>query len=228
MTVAQTGQGDTPSPSPRPRPESEADSSEAAGTEAAGPEAEISDPAASAGSVTPASAGGLPPGPVPSAAVGGKGPGPFVVALILAVVSFLVAVTFGVLWLVERHAESEREEALAAGKVFAVDVTTYNYGKIDENVQKVRSNSTDKFWQMYSEVSNQLIGLLKQYKADSKGELLHAGVAEFDGDKAVLVLIMNTTITNTNTPQPRIDRSQMVMTLVEVDNEWKMDGLALI
>lgn len=210
MTVTQTGQGGSPSPSPRPRPEQS--------TEGQDPD------------VTPPDTGSPQPpddGTPPSKAVAGRGPVPFLVALIAAVLGFLLAITFGVLWFVERHSESEREEALAAAKVYAVDLTTYNYDKIDENFDKVKSNSTEKFSEMYSQVSKQLTDLLRKYKADSKGDLLNAGVAEFDGDKAVVVLMIDTTITNTNSPQPRIDRNRMVMTLLEVDGEWKLDHVAL-
>lgn len=210
MTVTQTGQGGSPSPSPRPRPEQSA---------------EGQDP-----DVTPPDTGRPQPpddGTPPTEAVTGRGPVPFLIALIAAVLCFLLAITFGVLWFVERHSESEREEALAAAKVYAVDLTTYNYDKIDENFDKVRSNSTEKFSEMYSQVSKQLTDLLRKYQADSKGDLLNAGVAEFDGDKAVVVLIIDTTITNTNSPQPRIDRNRMVMTLLEVDGEWKLDQVAL-
>lgn len=164
--------------------------------------------------------------PVPDPGAG-RGWKPVLSALIAAVVFFVAAVTFGVLWFVERHAESERDAALAAAKVYAVDLTTYHHGRIDENFEKVTSNSTEKFAKMYREVSKQLTDLLKKYRADSRGELLHAGVAEFSGDKAVVVLIIDTTITNTNSPQPRIDRNRMVMTVLEVDGQWKLDEVAL-
>ncbi|MGH3948239.1 MAG: hypothetical protein ACRDSE_03815 [Pseudonocardiaceae bacterium] len=147
-----------------------------------------------------------------------------VVALVLL---FAGTVTFGVLWFLERDSAAERDEALAAAKDYAIDLTTYNYGKIDENFEKVKANSTDKFAEMYGNVSEQLTSLLKQHKADSQGELLSAGVAEFDGDRAVILVFVNQTITNTNSPQPKIDRNRMVLTLLEIDGEWKLDEVAL-
>ncbi|MGH3519908.1 MAG: VirB8/TrbF family protein [Haloechinothrix sp.] len=201
MTVSQPEQSEAPRPSPRPRPEPE--------TSAGTPEP----PDDSGGSGT---------------REGGRGPKPLLVTLAVTLVMLLAAaVTFGVLWFLERSAAAERDDALAAAEVYAIDLTTYNYGRIDENFERVQANSTEKFAETYGDVSEQLSDLLKEHKADSQGEVLTAGVAEFDGNKAVVLVFVDQTITNTNSPQPKIDRNRMVLTLLDVDGEWKLDEVAL-
>ncbi|MPZ00218.1 MAG: hypothetical protein GEU97_19975 [Actinophytocola sp.] len=148
-----------------------------------------------------------------------------VLALVLAVVVSLGAAgTFGVLWWSERGQDAQRGEVLALAERLAVDVTTYDYRKIEENFDRVVAQSTDKWAEVYrDERSEQLAKVIVEGKATSEGTVRDAGIAELSEDRAVIVAFVDQTITNVHTPQPRIDRNRMRLVLRKIDGEWLLD-----
>lgn len=206
MTMTHADRDDVPSPSPRPRPEPETDE----------PGGDTS--------------GGEPPtSGADSGATGGgrRIPKPPMGVLVGALVVLLAAaVTFGVLWALERGSAGSQQDARAAAEQLAVDLTTYDYRELDSNFDRVQEFSTEKFAKKYKGASEALGKLLAENKAISKGEVLKVGVAEFDGDRAVVLVFVDQTINNVNT-KDRIDRNRMVLTLLEEDGDWKLDDVSL-
>lgn len=125
----------------------------------------------------------------------------------------------------EKHA---RSEALAAAKRYAVDLSSYDYQDLNGNFQAVERNSTGAFGKQYRQVSTNLTDLIKQHQATSEGKVVRAGVAEASGDRAVVVLFVDQTISNTNTEQPRVDRNRMEMTLLHQEDRWLVDNVTLL
>ncbi len=148
-----------------------------------------------------------------------------VLALVLAVVVSLGAAgAFGVLWWSERAQAAQRGEVLALAERIAVDVTTYDYRKIDENFDRVVAQSTDKWAEVYRDKrAEQLADVIVEGKATSEGTVRDAGIAELTEDRAVVVAFVDQTITNVHTPQPRIDRNRMRLVLRKIDGEWLLD-----
>ncbi|WP_243788179.1 VirB8/TrbF family protein [Saccharopolyspora gloriosae] len=124
--------------------------------------------------------------------------------------------------------DSARQEALVAGKQYALALTTYDHQNLQDNFGSVSDNASPAFARQYQEVSDGLTQLIQQYQATSKGEVLNAGVVQAEQDRAVLVLFVDQTITNTNSPQPRVDRTRMQLTLVHPDDKWLIDDVKLI
>lgn len=146
--------------------------------------------------------------------------------LVLAVLGglgFAASLFFG-----QRAEEQARTEALGAAKRYAVDLSSYDHQNLDGNFQAVERNATGQFGQQYRQVSNNLTKLLKQHKATSKGNVVRAGVAEASADRAVVVLFVDQTISNTNTEKPRVDRNRMEMALVRQDDRWLVDKVTLL
>ncbi|WP_034270313.1 hypothetical protein [Haloechinothrix halophila] len=153
-----------------------------------------------------------------------RGRGLVLVLALLAVVSLGAAGTFGVLWWSERGQDTQRGEVLALAERIAVDVTTYDYRKIEQNFDRVVSQSTEKWAEVYrDERSEQLAEVIVDGKATSEGTVRDAGIAELTEDKAVVIAFVDQTITNVHTPQPRIDRNRMRLVLRKVDDEWLLD-----
>ncbi|MCA1195623.1 VirB8/TrbF family protein [Saccharopolyspora sp. 6V] len=133
-------------------------------------------------------------------------------------------------WLLHRRAteDAARAGALAAGREYALALTTYDHQDLAGNFDRVAQHSSPAFARQYQEVSDGLTQLIQQYQATSKGEVLHAGVAESSTDRAVLLLFVDQTITNTNSPEPRVDRTRMRLTLVHSGDQWFIDDVQLI
>lgn len=127
-----------------------------------------------------------------------------------------------------RSQEAARTQAMDAASRFAANLSSYDFNKLQENFSGVTEDATLRFAQQYEQVGSKLTELIKKHQAVSKGEVVASGVQSFEEDRAVVVLFVDQTITNTNSPQPRIDRNRMRMTLVRQDGRWLVDDVALL
>ncbi|GAA4616362.1 hypothetical protein [Saccharopolyspora hordei] len=144
----------------------------------------------------------------------------------LAVVAALVV---SVVQLQQARAVDEaRRTALDAARTYAADLATYDFTDLDRNFATVTANAHGRFAEQYREISTSLTELIKQNRAVSRGTVLAAGVAEADQQRAVVTLFVDQEITNVNNPEPRIDRNRMQMTLLRVEDRWRIEDIQLL
>lgn len=154
---------------------------------------------------------------------------PRVLLAVLLIAVVLGGVVFvAVQYLSLRSAEAARAEALGAATEFATNLSSYDFNDLEGNFSGVTENATGRFAEQYSQVGANLTELIKQHKAVSEGTVLAAGAVEAEDDHAVVLLFVDQTITNTNSPQPRVDRNRMRMTLVRQDGRWLVDDVKLL
>ncbi|NNH68538.1 DUF3329 domain-containing protein [Nocardia uniformis] len=111
--------------------------------------------------------------------------------------------------------------ALAAANSYAVTLTSVDTANLDANFQAVLNGSTGEFRDAYTQSSTQLRQLLIDHKASGSGVVLQSAVQSATTDEVVVLLFVDQTVTNSELPDPRIDRSRIVMTMREVDGQWK-------
>ena len=119
-------------------------------------------------------------------------------------------------------------EALETARNYAVTLTSIQAGDIDRNFSDVLAGATGEFRDMYSRSSSQLKQMLVDNNASSTGTVVDAAVRSATADEAVVLLFVDQTITNTATPEPRVDRSRVVMTLDNVDGGWLVSRVDLL
>lgn len=159
---------------------------------------------------------------------------PRVAVSVLVVVALLATTGFlGLRLHRETTARENRDEALSAGRSYALALTSYDFHDLNGNSAAVARNSSPRFAQQYKQVSDSLTKLIQQYQATSKGTVVDRGIAHVDGsgadaNRAVLTLFVDQAITNTNNPQPRVDRNRMRMTLVRSGDRWLLDDVQLV
>lgn len=124
--------------------------------------------------------------------------------------------------------EDARTSALYSGRQFATDLATYNFQNLDQNLSVVRDNSVGEFAGQYAQVAANLQNMIVQYQATSSAQIISAGLASSDRDNAEVLVFLDQTITNTNSPDPRIDRNRMQLSLVREDGEWKLSNVQLL
>jgi Mce-associated membrane protein len=123
---------------------------------------------------------------------------------------------------------NSQADALASARVYATDLTTYDYRALSGNFKKVTANSTGEFAVNYGKVSQGLTKLIQQYHATSKGTVVRAGIFEGTNNRVVVILFVDQQITNTNSKQPRIDRNRMQMILLKTNGRWMISDVALL
>ncbi|HPZ94851.1 MAG TPA: DUF3329 domain-containing protein, partial [Mycobacterium sp.] len=106
-------------------------------------------------------------------------------------------------------------------------LTSIDSDKVDDNFKQVLDGSTGEFKDMYSQSSVELRQLLVENKATAHGVVIESAVQEASKDKAIVLLFVDQSVSNTKLPDPRIDRSRMKMTMEMVDGQWRASKVEL-
>ena len=110
--------------------------------------------------------------------------------------------------------------ALDAARSYAVTLSSVDTDDIDQNFTAVLNGATGEFKDMYGQASAQLRQLLIDNKARSRGNVIDAAVKSAAKDRVEVLVFLDQSITNAVSPEPRIDRMRMAMTMERVDNHW--------
>jgi Mce-associated membrane protein len=127
---------------------------------------------------------------------------------------------FGWQYKQQRDIDSASLAALSSAERFAVTLTSIDTNGVDQNFAHVIDGSTGEFKDMYSQSASQLRQVLIDNKAMSKGTIIDSAVKSRSKTKVDVVLFVDQWITNVASPQPRLDRSRVAMTMELVDGRW--------
>jgi Mce-associated membrane protein len=145
-------------------------------------------------------------------------------AVLLGVVAAVAAVTTAAVlgWKLQQRSavEAAADEAQQAARNYAVALTSVSSDNLDQNFADVLGGATGEFKDMYSQSSGQLRQLLVDNKATAEGTVIDSGIKSASTSEVVVLLFVDQTVTNTATPDPRVDRSRVVMTMEKVDGRW--------
>ncbi|MEO9328998.1 hypothetical protein [Gordonia aurantiaca] len=139
---------------------------------------------------------------------------------VFAIAAATLAIVFGVQLKNRVDIENAGQEALRTAKDYAVTLTSIDTRNLDRDFQRVLDGATGEFKDMYASSSQQLRQLLVDNQATGKGVVIDAGIKSQAEDKVQVMLFVDQTVTNTATPDPRLDRSRIVMTMEKVDGRW--------
>jgi Mce-associated membrane protein len=149
------------------------------------------------------------------------------VVAVIFVAALAVSGTLG--WMLWQAREVDRagEQAQQAAVAYAQILTSIDSSKVDENFDQVLDGATGEFKDMYSQSSVQLRQLLIDNKAAAHGVVVESAVQSASKDKVVVLLFVDQSVSNTNVPDPRMDRSRIKMTMEFVDGRWRASQVAL-
>ncbi len=145
------------------------------------------------------------------------------------VVVVLIAATGFLGWQVwqQHQLEAASAEAQRAAVSYAQVLTSIDSDTVDENFAEVLDGATGEFKDMYSQSSEELRQLLIENRATARGVVVESAVQSASRDKAVVLLFVDQSVSNTKLPDPRIDRSRMMMTLEKLDGRWRASKVEL-
>ncbi|KAA1430365.1 tetratricopeptide repeat protein [Mycolicibacter arupensis] len=123
------------------------------------------------------------------------------------------------LWQQHRVAAAE-SAAQDAAVHYAQVLTSIDSNKVDDDFAAVLNGATGDFKDTYTKASVQLRQLLIDNKATAQGTVVQSAVQSGSRDEVVVLLMVNQAVTNTNRPDPRVDRTRMKMTMTRVDGRW--------
>ena len=151
------------------------------------------------------------------------------VAAVAAALAVLLGLTGYLGWQDWQHKQltEASESAQRAAVSYAQVLTSIDSDNVDENFKEVLDGATGEFKDMYSQSSVELRQLLIENKATAHGIVVESAVQSASKDKAVVLLFVDQSVSNTKLPDPRIDRSRMKMTLEKVDGQWRASKVEL-
>ncbi|MCV7383428.1 hypothetical protein [Mycolicibacter longobardus] len=111
--------------------------------------------------------------------------------------------------------------ARQAAQDYAATLTSVDSNNLDANFAAVLEGSTGEFHDMYRQSSSQLRQMLIARKATGHGVVIDSAIKSATRDQVVVLLFVDQTVTNTDVPDPRVDRSRIIMTMQRIDGQWK-------
>ncbi|CAG7590319.1 hypothetical protein SIM91_36785 [Rhodococcus opacus] len=77
-------------------------------------------------------------------------------------------------------------------------------------------------------MASNLRDMIVQYQATSSAQIVQAGLASGDQDAAEVLVFLDQTVTDSNSPDPRVDRNRMQLALVHEGSGWKLANVQLL
>ena len=150
------------------------------------------------------------------------------VLVLFFVAALAVSGTLG--WMLWQQRELVRggQQAQAAAVAYAQVLTSIDSNKVDENFNQVLDGATGEFKDMYSQSSTQLRQLLIDNKASAHGIVVESAIQSEAKNKVVVLLFVDQSVSNTNVPDPRVDRSRIKMTMEKDDGRWRASKVELL
>ena len=128
----------------------------------------------------------------------------------------------------EHQVKLTGQQAQQAAVAYAQVLTSIDSNKVDENFRQVLDGATGEFKDMYTQSSVQLRQLLIDNKATAHGVVVDSAIQSESTNKVVVLVFIDQTVTNTQAPDPRIDRSRIKMTMEKIDGYWRASKVQLL
>jgi Mce-associated membrane protein len=137
--------------------------------------------------------------------------------VLIALVSSAAA---GYLLLTREQAEDARQDALAAARQYAVDLTTYDFATVDADFQRFARHGTKAFRASYATtIAASKPGIVKA-QARSLGTVEGAGLESYSDDRASVLVAVDQEVRSAAKPGVTVDRSRIRLTLVRSGDGW--------
>jgi Mce-associated membrane protein len=147
----------------------------------------------------------------------------------LAVLLLLLLAALAFLWFTRPGESAVRTgdyaEALQAARSGVVDLTSFDYLTLDDDIEQVRrvaiGDLRDESVAQLDERRQQITDL----EAVVNTEVVAAGVTRADGDNATVLLVIQSTQESTANPQAQIVRYRIEVSLEKSDDRWLLSGI---
>lgn len=120
----------------------------------------------------------------------------------------------------QHQVDAAGEQAQAVAVPYTEILTSIDTNSVDENFRQILNGSTGDLKNEFTKASVQLRQLLVDNKAAAHGKVVNSAIQYKSPDKVVLLMMVDQSITNTQRPDPRIDRSRMKITMEKIDGRW--------
>ena len=147
----------------------------------------------------------------------------------IALLALVAATVFGLQAKSLTEAEEARLQALQAGEVAALQLTTFSGATIDEWVEQTRSLATGAFAdEIAQRYDQQLRADLREFDVQSVGETLNSFVQDLEGDEAVVFAVLRQTTRYPTYEQTVEDEVRFEISLQRQNGTWLVSDAKLL
>ena len=150
-------------------------------------------------------------------------------ALLTAIVLAAAVAVLG--WYGDHRADQRdraAREALAAAPAAARAIFSYDYRTFDSSVANGRAFITGGFGTEYAQTTAALKDTATKQQAVVLAEVSSTGVVNAGTDRVELLVYLNQYRRNVNTAGEKVDQNRVVLTMVPVHGEWKVEKATAI
>jgi Mce-associated membrane protein len=119
--------------------------------------------------------------------------------------------------------------AMKAASTYGIYLSSYDYKNLNgpgSAWANVESHATTKFRQDFAATSSNLAKLLNQYNATATGKVISVGMSSVTGSRAVALLFIDQTVTNTvQKPNSVTQPLRVELTMLHQHGRWLIDAL---
>ncbi len=124
--------------------------------------------------------------------------------------------------------DDRRADVLQAARQQAVNFTTLDYRHLDRDLGRVLAGSPGDFRKQFQAGTENLTQLVTANKAVSKGEVLDAGLVSSDADSARVLVVADSSVTNTSSPKGEKRHYRIQLDLVRHESTWLVSDLTFV
>jgi Mce-associated membrane protein len=124
--------------------------------------------------------------------------------------------------------EARRQEILQAARQQGVNITTLDHRSVERDLQRVLALSTGNFRAEFEAGTKDLTDLVVENKAVSTGEVLEAGIVTADSDSARVLVVADSTVSNSTTEEQQVRHYRMQLDLVRRGDRWLTSALTFV
>lgn len=146
----------------------------------------------------------------------------------LCVLLAVAAVVLGVELRGYAQTEDARRDALRAARQSALNLTSIDAEQFDVAVQRVLDGATGDFRREFEDNSENLAKLLADNEVSAEGKVLEAGLVRSDPSNATALVVVDSTVRNTATPDGRVNTYRMKIEVERVDGRWLTSTLRFV
>ena len=128
------------------------------------------------------------------------------------------------------HAQDDaaRRDALAAARQSAVNLTSIDKDNFADDVASVLDGSTGEFRGDFAARADDLERLLTENEVVAEGRVLDAGIVRADRRSATALVVVDSTVSNKQTPDGRVNSYRMRLELEKVGDRWLTSVLEFV
>jgi Mce-associated membrane protein len=124
--------------------------------------------------------------------------------------------------------EAARRDALAAARQSALNLTSIDKDNFADDVASVIDGATGEFRSDFAARADDLERLLTENEVVADGEVLEAGIVRSDRRSATALVVVDSTVSNTQTPDGRVNSYRMKLELEKVGDRWLTSVLEFV